>query len=271
MKYSELPKWIQNLIKIRHGEQRDSSRFNPSDSISSLFTWDKTAEGQEFWERMAYSSGKIPDPSTYVKVGDWIQITKSDIHWDKGMDKYVGKTVQVIPHPKPGCIFAVSFNENCSDFYWQLESGHFVKAHPPANQSTKIPTPISPTEVSKELKVGDKVRVTKAGFAERGFDFRREREGQVGILREDDSTSLPYRVEWDDGDKNWFRKDQIELVPKHPTTQFAETTIQLIQQSSFKSTNNDIFRKTYPISRGEECQENHICSKPKFTPIAGRY
>lgn len=241
MKYSELPKWIQNLIKIRHGEQRDSSRFNPSDSISSLFTWDKTAEGQEFWERMAYSSGKIPDPSTYVKVGDWIQITKGTNTWVPDMDDFVGKTVQVkeVKDSKTGSITVRI--EDSHRYFW-LEHGHFVKANPPVNQS------ISPTEVSKELKVGDKVRVTKAGFAERGFDFRREREGQVGILREDDSTSLPYRVEWDDGDKNWFRKDGIELVSKHSTTIFAGTTIQLIQQSSFKSTNN-VRSKTIELPR----------------------
>ena len=272
MKWHDCPKWIQNLVLIRHKESgcirfTNIQEFEDNDG----FTFSSTPEGQKFWAEIRFND-KTPDPSTYVKVGDWVQITKSDIHWDKGMDKYVGKTVQVIPHPKPGCIFAVSFNENCSGFYWQLESGHFVKANPPSQSISPTPEDLIP-EVFRELEVGDKVRVTEAGFAVRDHKFRKIREGKIGILIEDDSTSLPYRVEWENEDTNWFREGEIELASKHSTTQFAETTIQLIQQSSFKSTNNEInfSRKTATISSGEECQETRLCSKPKFTPTPSRY
>ena len=255
MKYSELPKWLQNIALLRKDHHIELSEDN---HLTSLFVFGNTPEGATFWRNI--SSNKLPDPSTYVKVGDWVQITKSDILWCDEKDRFVGRVFQVTSINSDGYIRFKGGDE----YNWKVDLGHFVKANPPANQS------ISPTEESKELKVGDKVRISKVGIDSKRLT---EREDQIGAIEFIDTDNLPYKVRWDDGDYNWFRKDHIELVPKHPTTQFAETTIQLIQQSSFKSTNNEInfSRKTATISSGEECQETRLCSKPKFTPTPSRY
>lgn len=65
--------------------------------------------------------------------------------------------------------------------------------------------PVAPTP---DFKVGDRVKVIK--HTGRGFDSEVLRK--VGTITRTDSTSLPVLVQFDDGDDDWGKFEELELV-----------------------------------------------------------
>lgn len=59
------------------------------------------------------------------KVGDWVEITKSDKNWASGMDKFVGRKLQIFSVSRNG--WSANFNDSeLNLFTWTYYSGHFI-------------------------------------------------------------------------------------------------------------------------------------------------
>ena len=58
------------------------------------------------------------------KVGDWVEITKSNKNWASSMDKFVGKKVQITDVWNNG--WGIRFNEDSYRFSWNYYQGHFI-------------------------------------------------------------------------------------------------------------------------------------------------
>ena len=70
-----------------------------------------------------YSSFEGP-----FKVGDWVEITKSDFNWNISMNNFVGKKVQITEVFNNG--WSIQFKE-CGGFSWNYDQGHFIPCDPP--------------------------------------------------------------------------------------------------------------------------------------------
>ena len=62
------------------------------------------------------------------KVGDWVEITKSNKNWIAPMNHFVGKKVQIIEVYRNG--WSIKFKED-GDFGWNYYDGHFIPCSPP--------------------------------------------------------------------------------------------------------------------------------------------
>ena len=62
------------------------------------------------------------------KVGDWVEITKSDFNWSASMDNFVGKKVQITEVFNNG--WSIKFKED-DRFNWNYDQGHFIPCDPP--------------------------------------------------------------------------------------------------------------------------------------------
>ena len=58
------------------------------------------------------------------KVGDWVQITKSNTNWTNSMDNFVGKKVQITEVWNNG--WGIRFKEDSYRFSWNYYQGHFI-------------------------------------------------------------------------------------------------------------------------------------------------
>ena len=152
MKVNELPEWLKRIAEIRCDEQGFSSNWSENKLVNSLFNFAITPEGKDFWNNVV--DNKDFGRSNYVKVGDWIKITKSDKYWCPiSMDRFIGKVVQVTDVILNGTCHIIC--KGHSSLHWSVYSGHFVKTHPPIN--------IMVEETRNEFKVGDKVRLSDWG------------------------------------------------------------------------------------------------------------
>lgn len=337
MKYNELPKWLQTIAKIRSNL---GDTIGNDYSLSSMFTFERTPEGHDFWLKV--HSGKIPEPSTYVKVGDWVKIIRSDDNWVSQMDKFVDRIVQITAINNGGYKPSVRFHGS-EHFNFCIQDGHFVKAFPTeikesgfdkedqvqvfkngkagkcgfvedlinsdneygirfkdrtwsrVHKDDLISITKQESPKPSEIVVGSKVRLSSEGktkYDNDGFNPHDE-EGEVIVERD---SVYAYRVQWKEY-TNSYMKDEIELVPefggdfsnlaigtggnqelvKEAKSLFLETTIELIHKQELKkysqsnNNKNDIFRKTYSITRGTGPTENQVCSKISFAPIGSRY
>lgn len=246
MKYSELPKWLQNIALLRKDHHIELSEDK---HLTSLFVFGNTPEGATFWRNI--SSNKLPDPSTYVKVGDWIQITKGTNTWVPDMDDFVGKIVQ-IKEIKDSRTGNITIRIEDSHRYFWLEYGHFVKANPPANQS------ISPTEVDKGIVIGSRVKVNESKFY--GSSYK----GQIGVVTHIsvnyEMSSIKYQVKWPDGMTHQYPNYQIELVIMIPNeltfgeglqigTKSETFTKEIFNINSNNKSTNNVRSKTIELQR----------------------
>ena len=62
------------------------------------------------------------------KVGDWVEITKSDNNWASSMDDFIGKKVQITEVCNNG--WSIKFKGDES-FCWNYYEGHFIPCSPP--------------------------------------------------------------------------------------------------------------------------------------------
>ena len=58
------------------------------------------------------------------KVGDWVEITKSNKNWASYMDNFVGKKVQITDVWNNG--WGIRFKEDSRGFSWNYYQGHFI-------------------------------------------------------------------------------------------------------------------------------------------------
>ena len=58
------------------------------------------------------------------KVGDWVEITKSNTNWTNSMDNFIGKKVQITEVCNNG--WGIRFNEDSHRFSWNYYQGHFI-------------------------------------------------------------------------------------------------------------------------------------------------
>ncbi len=89
-------------------------------------------------------------------IGEWVTITSSRSNWGLGMDKYVGKTVQITSITNSRKKGEIDFKERkeWGSWQWTLEEDHYRKALP-----HEIP---SDSSVSQEYKVRDWVILTSS-------------------------------------------------------------------------------------------------------------
>ena len=77
-----------------------------------------------------YSDFKGP-----FKVGDLVEITKSDFNWAPSMDKFVGKKVQITDVYNNG--WSIKFKEDYDRFNWNYDQGHFIPCDPIENNVSR--------------------------------------------------------------------------------------------------------------------------------------
>ena len=63
------------------------------------------------------------------KVGDWVEITKSNENWASAMDNFVGKKVQITDVWNNG--WGIRFKEDSRRFSWNYYQGHFIPCESP--------------------------------------------------------------------------------------------------------------------------------------------
>ena len=68
------------------------------------------------------------------KVGDWVEITKSDFNWASYMDYFIGKKVQITDVYNNG--WSIKFKED-SRFNWNYNQGHFIPCDPVENNVSR--------------------------------------------------------------------------------------------------------------------------------------
>ena len=61
------------------------------------------------------------------KIGDWVEITKSDFNWATSMDNFVGKKVQITEVFNNG--WSIRFKGD-DGFSWNYDQGHFISCDP---------------------------------------------------------------------------------------------------------------------------------------------
>ena len=84
------------------------------------------------------------------KVGDWVEITKSDFNWAPSMDNFVGKKVQIIEVFNNG--WSIQFKEY-GGFSWNYDQGHFIPCDPVEGSSK----PLTKKYTIEELETNSKL------------------------------------------------------------------------------------------------------------------
>ena len=69
------------------------------------------------------------------KVGDWVEITKSNINWAESMDHFIGKKVQITEVYNNG--WEIKF-KGTSIFSWNYNQGHFIPCDPPEDSFKSV-------------------------------------------------------------------------------------------------------------------------------------
>ena len=84
------------------------------------------------------------------KVGDWVEITKSDLNWASSMDNFIGKKVQIIE------VFNNSWSirfKGYGGFSWNYDQGHFIPCDPPEG----LLNPVTKKYTIEELETNSKL------------------------------------------------------------------------------------------------------------------
>ena len=84
------------------------------------------------------------------KVGDLVEITKSDTNWTLPMDDFVGKKVQITQVYNNG--WSINFEENKA-FSWNYDQGHFIPCDPPES----LLNPVTKKYTIEELETNSKL------------------------------------------------------------------------------------------------------------------
>ena len=92
-----------------------------------------------------YSSFEGP-----FKVGDWVEITKSNFNWSASMDNFVGKKVQITEVFNNG--WSIKFKED-DRFNWNYDHGHFIPCDPPEDSIN----PVTKKYTIEELETNSKL------------------------------------------------------------------------------------------------------------------
>lgn len=188
-------------------ESRVFGGFNKSDTINGYSFWCDIINKKDF----DLFFKKYPKKEETFEVGDWVTITKSPNNWNPKMDKFDGKTVQII-HTADNLI---QF-EGCEEWSWGYENGHFRRATP-----EEIPTHID--ELPKEWCF----KITKENY---------EKFKHLRVVPEPLEGYITSRSRWQGGIKlgwgEWFQNAKgteipFELFAKHyltePIKEFPET------------------------------------------------
>ncbi|MGW2950734.1 hypothetical protein [Streptomyces eurythermus] len=137
--------------------------------------------------------GQVRQPAA-VKVGDRFKVTRSFLEW---ADVVIGDVVTV-----------VEFEDDNSGNFRAVADGSTNRwLFGPDNIGNGLEPLDKPAK--REIKVGDRVRIVRNGYAEEGA----ENVGRVGILEEYDpnDTRCMYRVSLPDRDCGWWCAE-VELV-----------------------------------------------------------
>jgi len=92
-----------------------------------------------------YSSFEGP-----FKIGDWVEITKSDFNWSTSMDNFVGKKVQITEVFNNG--WSIQF-KGYGGFSWNYDQGHFIPCDPVEGSSK----PVTKKYTIEELETNSKL------------------------------------------------------------------------------------------------------------------
>ena len=124
-------------------------------SYKDKFTKDRTIHPENNRYRMNapatcfaptnYSSFEGP-----FKVGDWVEITKSDLNWSVSMDNFVGKRVQITEVFNNG--WSIQF-KGSGGFSWNYDQGHFI----PCDPVEGLLKPITKKYTIEELETNSKL------------------------------------------------------------------------------------------------------------------
>lgn len=79
---------------------------------------------------------------------------------------------------------------------------------------------------SPKFKVGDRIRIIE----DNGFDS--DSVGKVGVIEVDDKTSLPLLVRFEDGESDWGKYSDVELIVEIPTASIKEKLAQIDKLSA---------------------------------------
>lgn len=225
MKIDQLPEWLQRIANIRIKEY--PLPVGNTTSLIFAFDWKKTPEGHEFWDNI--NENKIPDPKDYVKVGDYILITKSGINWASEMDKFVGKTFKVtelIQQRGSTGYWEIKFEEDKSH-QWRVEHSHFIKAFPPTQSEEAI-------GITYKFKIGDKVKITSGRY--------KDKIGEIEDLLNSDNE---YGVRFDKSNY-WDRisESNIQLITETKSSQ-------IVVGSKVRLSQKGIDSKRLPMKEGQ--------------------
>ena len=84
------------------------------------------------------------------KIGDWVEITKSDFNWGTSMDNFVGKRVQITEVLNNG--WSIKFKED-DKFSWNYDQGHFIPCDPPEDPLKPVTKKYTIEELEKNSKL----------------------------------------------------------------------------------------------------------------------
>ena len=177
-----------DLIKLlKNSKPKEIMEDKPSDAIELMVIrrvhhgLDDTIEvdwpiGHRTWANSSYKEEFTKDgtihpennkyamnvPATYFapinpsdfegpfKVGDWVEITKSNKNWASSMDNFVGKKVQITDVWNNG--WSIRF-KGSGGFSWNYDQGHFIFCDPPEDSLN----PVTKKYTIEELETNSKL------------------------------------------------------------------------------------------------------------------
>ena len=124
-------------------------------SYKNEFTKDRTIhpENNKYIMNVPATCFAPINPSDFegpFKVGDWVEITKSDLNWASSMDNFIGKKVQIIE------VFNNSWSirfKGYGGFSWNYDQGHFIPCDPPEG----LLNPVTKKYTIEELETNSKL------------------------------------------------------------------------------------------------------------------
>ena len=124
-------------------------------SYKNAFTKDKIIHPENNRYRMnapatCFAPTNYSDFEGPFKIGDWVEITKSDFNWSVNMDNFVGKKVQITEVFKNG--WSIQF-KGYGGFSWNYDQGHFIPSDPPED----LPYSSTKKYYIKELEINKKL------------------------------------------------------------------------------------------------------------------
>lgn len=140
-KCSELNFYDSDIIfseKIRNGEysklpknQQWTGRLLKEVSLEKISPYLPDGHPDKIIKKDEPMSSSTPD---VLKVGDWIEITKSPHNWSSAMDKYVGKQCQITSVRGQSEGHTSVLFDGGGHWSWVYQQGHFKKITPPQSE-----------------------------------------------------------------------------------------------------------------------------------------